>query len=944
MDKTYKLDIDHELEQIIEKYNIDAHYPAYRSSRRACDFIKNWIDELSDTEGTFLFISMDGYALQLIRGWITGDNISTIKLSALEDLYEYIVKLQNADKIYIVSYTRTTEILHWLWRHDLRAESVYDVLENHHIYTQMEYYRFFTPMVDSAELDIDDIIKGSFFDGSYSVLYEYCFQKQRLMHAASMEDKRRITEKLFFLAICMRNFTEAGRILKTMQYNAGHEKCWNEIEGLLDRIRKTLASKNQSHIIIYWLDSLDYQHAEKVEYLQERRDHSLYFNNAYTVTPYTNPTLRAMFCGKRQVDDLGYRTVHIGSDNSPLLKDIIEQGYQFSVLGDTFRRYFDKRYYQKYECTVMTPCSEVFWNLAVQMINEENPTVYLAHALVEMHSPRLGVRRNSFERKFIWDPEEIDRQIRELDVQLRFYDEMLGDSHYRVYMSDHGSSLMPDKLHILFQVYHAAWKNREIDKLFCYLDFAGIMHQLLTGGTIDATAWNRQYVPAQDVDFYNGGRLKKWLKNLGLERLPFCMAYKGVVTSEYAYLRFKTGDELLHKWSDGPYVPVLGMNNDQKDSELFEELREMAGGFPEEVDSDPKFIDASNIHTIYENVKKTVLEATKLVNEMLGGYEDGSIALLEGGNHSRQLYAVLTEENRKKIGGIIDRDTQCLCKSLGYRVYQSGEVLPDTIKAVLVSVHDNLTDMKSEIQEIYSNLEIIDIYEYWKGCGYPFARDFWYGLEEDYEIADLLEVKEDGGNVATLFEELQKTVESPSGNTDIPRERSRLYRDLRDEAGRFSKKTSLDAGPYINVIYENVKKTIKIASKLLNEKFAGYADGSIALRSGGYHTKQICAILTRENRNKIGGIIDAYDQCACENLGYKIYKTDEALPENIKAVLLSSYLNLDELKTEADRLYSNQEIIDIYRYWEDCGYCFWKDFWYGTENDWKAGIIEQEQH
>lgn len=940
MDKVYKPDINRELEQIIEKYNLDVHYPAYRTSKQACAFLKDWIEGLSNTEDTFLFISMDEYALQLIRGWIIGDNISTLKISSLEDLAEYTVKLQNVDRIYIVSYTRTIEILHWLWRHDFQAESVYDVLENHHVYTQMEYYRFFTPLVDCVELNLDDELKArkaNSVDGTYSTMYEYYYQKQRLLYAVSKEDNRRITEKLFFLAICMRNFIEAERIIKMMHYNADYEKCWNEIEKLLARIRKTLTLKKQKHIIIYWLDSLGYECVEKMEYLQERRDHSLYFHNAYTITPYTNPTCRTMFCGVKQVDDLGYKISYIGLDNSPLLKDIIAQGYQFSVLSAVFRKSFGKKYNQYNDNTWVTPCSEVFWNLTAQLINEENPTVYLAHSLVEVHTPRLSVRRNNIEKQFSWDTEVVDEQIRELNAQLRFYDEMLGNSPYRVYMSDHGPYQNPlsiNNIHVLFQVYYAAWEKREVNKLFCYLDFSKIMHQLLIGETIDDSVWNRYYVPVQDVDFYNIN-WQELLGKFGLDILPFRTAYKGVVTSEYAFIRFKTGDELLHKWSDGLYLPVLGMNNAQKDSELFNELRRMAGEFPKELDSDPKFSYASNIYTVYENVKKTVIEAARLINEMLSGYEDGSIAFLKGGYHSRQLYAVLTEDNRRKIGGIIDKDTQCLCKSLGYQVYQAGEELPNNIKAVLLSTHDNLAELTEEAKKTCSNLEIINIYEYWKGYGYFFARDFWYGLEEDFEITNLLEVNGRGYEVA-LFVELQQIVGSLSENIDISQERSRLFKDLRSEVEWFSKKINLDVGAYINVIYENVKDTIKIAAELLNEMFAEYADSSIALRSGGYHTKQLCAILTRENRNKIGGIIDASARCRCENFGFRIYKPGATLPENIKAVLLSTYLNLDELRAEADKMYGNLEIIDIYQYWNDRGCCFWKDFWYGTENDWKA--------
>ena len=38
-----KLDIDKELERIIEKYELDRHYPAYRVSRQASNFIRKWV-------------------------------------------------------------------------------------------------------------------------------------------------------------------------------------------------------------------------------------------------------------------------------------------------------------------------------------------------------------------------------------------------------------------------------------------------------------------------------------------------------------------------------------------------------------------------------------------------------------------------------------------------------------------------------------------------------------------------------------------------------------------------------------------------------------------------------------------------------------------------------------------------------------------------------------
>lgn len=589
----------------------------------------------------------------------------------------------------------------------------------------MEFYRFIPSLIVSDELSLYDNFKENSVDGSSLTLYEYYYQKQRLLHSASEEDQERIQEKMFFLALCMRNFIEAESVLKAMPGNTEYQKCWYEIGTLLDKIRDTLAEKRQKHIIIYWLDALDYEAGTKLEYLQKQRDHSLYFRNAFTVTYGTNPTCKIIFCGIRQVDDLGYRiryfrdipqideAEHIGTDNSPLLKDIEEQKYDFSILSNYLGKSFEKKYNHDVWSMKETPCSEVFWNLIDQIIQCGQPTVFLAHALTEIHTPCLSVRRNHFEKDYII--ESLTDQYEELNAQLRFYDEMLGSSSYRIYMSDHGRvrTDICHNVHVHFQIYYAEWENRETDKLFCYLDFPKIMHQLLTEGNINETMWSREYVPIQDVDFYNGEMLQRPLKGNGLDSLPFYTAHKGVVTNEYIYLRFKCGEELFHKWSDGSFNRIFWNNDDQLDEELLEELRKKTGEFPKELDSDSRFCFSANTYTVYENIKKSVQKAADLLNAKISCYEDGSVLLLGKDYSTRWMYAILTKTNRKKIGGITDKDK---------------------IKAVLLSDYEHREELRFEAERKYNDFEIIDIYQFWKEQGFSFPGDFWYGLEQDRKI------------------------------------------------------------------------------------------------------------------------------------------------------------------------------------------------------------------
>lgn len=639
------MDIDKELEQIIETYNLDRHYPAYRVSRQACDFLQKWVKRLAGEKKTILFLGMDEHALKLIAGWARAENIHTLFIESLEKLEKDkgkngIEMLNEADAIYVVSYSRTIELLHWLWRHDFQAESVYDILESEQIYLQMEFYRFFTPLKMSQEFQLDEFGIEKSVDGSSSALYEFHYQKQRRNHGISEKCEKIIIEKLFFLAICMRNFLEAERILETMENAVEFKECWHEIQNLLVRAKRMLKLKQQEDIVIYWLDALPYEEAKLSGYLQSRRKHSVYFHNAYTMTPYTTPTCKNMFCGIQQVDDLGYRVRHVDIDNSSLLKNIINQGYQFSLISDYLKRLFPLEYSCSVGITKETTSSEIFWELVKEILQSEQKTVYLAHVFVELHAPMLSVKRERFESQYAGAAcRKI--QIEELDEQLCFYDELLGGKNYRIYMSDHGYGDLWKRFHIHFQVYHASWKGRETEELFCLLDFEKIMRQLLSRETLEDSGWDRKYVPIQDVHYYNKNNLRRFLKEkIGIGLLYF-IAYKGVVTKEGIYIRFKTEDELFCKWSEELTRVSVLLDEPMKKLPVFQELRVKTGAFPLELDTDSKFQYGTYAYKAYQNVKKTIRVAGELMNEKVSVYADDSIVLRMGGEHSLQLYNLL---------------------------------------------------------------------------------------------------------------------------------------------------------------------------------------------------------------------------------------------------------------------------------------------------------------
>lgn len=724
------MDINYELEMLIEKYNIDRHYPAYRISRQACGYLRGWVQKLADDEGEFLFIGMDKWALELIKRWGAGDNINILFIGNVNELADHAEELK-MKKLYVLSFTRTIEILHWLWRNHYTAESVYDILENVHIYPQMEFYRFFTPIKASKELELFRwITDEGTSDGASIPLLEYYYQKRRLEYTTHESDIRRINEKLFFLSICMRNFLEAEKILIGMKDSGEYKQFWDEVQQLLSQIKERLYSRQQKNVVIYWLDSLSYESAKKLKYLNEKGEHSLCFHNAYTVTPWTVPTCKTMFCKNREIDDLGYLVNHINLDNSPVLRDIDVQEYQFNNLSPDFINIFERPYTPKTDIKWSDTCSEVFWNLIDQILQSERKTVFLAQVGMEIHLPALSVRRNRF------DMNHNEAQIDEVDAQLRFYDDMLGNGFYRIFMSDHGYCEMAslNRVHILFQLYYSEWDGRETDKIFSLLDFDKILHQMLTGQEIEDSLWEREYAPVQGVDIYSEWFLRMIMKGKGA--LVNHLAYKGLVTGEYLYARFRMGKEILidRVAVEKGVSVVLYPDIEKPNAGAAKKLGEIVGEFPKELDEDPMFKYSKYLYIVYENVKETLRKVSCLLNDKFAEYPDNSIALRMGGDHSYQIYTILTERARKKICGIIDRNANCKCKDLGIPIVRDVKELPDTIEAVVLSSFTYLDELKEEAEKYYSSLNIIDIYEYLNKCGYHFKSVFWDGIDSDWDV------------------------------------------------------------------------------------------------------------------------------------------------------------------------------------------------------------------
>jgi hypothetical protein len=179
-------------------------------------------------------------------------------------------------------------------------------------------------------------------------------------------------------------------------------------------------------------------------------------------------------------------------------------------------------------------------------------------------------------------------------------------------------------------------------------------------------------------------------------------------------------------------VSLIELDKTKKDDAFISDLRRKAGSFPEELDTDPKFRYAKYMYAVCDKFRQRIEGVPRLINALFDTYADGSIAIRMGGEHSLQLYSVLSEANRQKIGGIIDGNDNCKCKRLGYQIYNTGGVnIPKGITTILLSSYCHLDELREEAQRYYGEYEIIDIYQYLGQHGYHLKKEFYYQYYSD---------------------------------------------------------------------------------------------------------------------------------------------------------------------------------------------------------------------
>ncbi len=734
------INIDERLNEIIIKYNLDRHYPQYRKMLMARKVLKRYVDDLVESKKITLFICDSETLVRMISRLANEDecisflNIQEKELKKLEN-----VEWENYDKIVMLSFYNVEYIFRWFRTHNIAYEWIYDVFETEGIYFEREFYKF---CKESYNQWFDNFFPGKAAYYKDAVQMELYFQQQKVEKSVNDKVKLIALEKCFFISLYFRNFLkvkEYSEMLIDITQDDIWSKVQNEIYELLSFIKDKLGTKREG-IILYWLDALEYGTEADMEYFKEVISKAVSFENAFTSTPFTNATLKAMLLGKTMVDDQTFEVKRIQDKDSEIITFLKSKGYKIKLISGYLNELESEHCIDTF-MDMLTPVSMKLFAMLEDMLNEDDKTIYILHSLSETHHPYFGTdmadELMTDRDSGIWKAKRFASGRKELDEQLRFYDSFINDDITKIYMSDHGQAEFRTRYHIHFNVVHKNMRPRVVQAMFSILDFGKVMRQIIENGEIDESDFAREYVEIQDVDWYNKQRIQSIFKNK--ENIPTHMfGYKGIVDKNYIYIHFNVGKEWLQKRDEIQFEPISGyVGGDVCDEKLLPYYRSIVGEYPKELLNNEKFRYSRYIHMLYKRYASKCEEKVKLFCKMLENYPDASVGIRNGGIHAERFYTVLPKEYKAKIWGFVDECDSCKCSYFGLPVIDKYAINSSDMKAIVLCSFNERNELIEEATSYKKEIDVLDMYGYLECNGIKCNNWFYLDTnmtDEDYDV------------------------------------------------------------------------------------------------------------------------------------------------------------------------------------------------------------------
>ena len=706
-------DINQTLNDIIIKYELDAYYPNFQKRLQAEKIMG---DFFRGKKGRIAFIASfasDFYHIRhFVRDGLQGEYFLCERTHEYTKSYEEAFAVQKLadvdwsqyDEIMVVSLEGSSFLKHWLRARGIRYTFLYDLFERNGVVFDKEW--------DSLLPD-PAMEWWTYYDGDPPkqnyIMMELSEQLREYQTAQDEAVRQLHLHKTYFLALYVKDFILAAQCAAWLGESSSRQAAsWREIEDLLAAIKKRLAERETKDVLVLWTDAMPYEDISWIPFLAEKMGAGICFDHIFTVCPYTNPTLKAILCGKMPIDENTYAIKVITEENSPVYQILNQYGYTRRIIGDWLSiRPEDSSSlcHIPYE-----PATLGLWDLWRNLLLSEKPIFCLVHNLEETHTPHLSPLISDSDMDHAYS--RFEKSCAWLSEQYAYYLPPLSQKMLKFYLTDHGKSLYKNRFHTYLVVEGEAIQPRRIDRLCSLVDFHRLLGQLLEKNEVDEERLQRDYVEVQDLDVYNAGYSARLIADKGAIDTYF-FGYHGIVTDEYMYLHFNDGREWFVR--RGTYVPEPNLFGSYIcDASNIEPFRRLVEAKEKNVPSFKEKLKYSRyVYQVFTRAKARNQRKQALLNDGLRQYPRGSVLLRTGGDYALRVYGLLSPEVRSCIGGFIDVNLNCSGAELGLPVYAALADVPAATQAVLLAGRRTLMGrLREEAAAWEGQFAILDPYHF----------------------------------------------------------------------------------------------------------------------------------------------------------------------------------------------------------------------------------------
>jgi len=734
-------DIDDEMNELMMRFHIDRHNPAFQRCLQANRiFLQNY-EKLQVATDEVVLVSERSENVAFFSETLKRTPIH-LQITIAESVSQ-IKEITKDTAIYLVcSFDYRGELTARLADAGRRVIDLYDCFEDAGLIFEQDYFKVFPGgyYKDNENIPSNDYLK---FD-----LNAVFFWHRRRYEVAEGRLKKVLLEKMIFDCAFARDFVTLVECIEQYQQeyqetSIEYVKFLKEVQGLLDRIRTELGTRQQEHCIVYWLDQLEHENEADMPFLKQMDEQTLNFERMYTVTPYTQPTIKVLFSKNRVIEEESFKQKTVGMENSSFFNGLQERGYQFKYYG-SFSDYFEEPFSdRKNIVTRYTPVSNIFWNALRDLVlcSHEEKCFFVLHEFMQTHNPcfSFGMRGKTYGCILEKGVQNADAAQRKesgayVDRLLKLYFELFPKNFYQIFMSDHGYNMV-ERFHVIFKIFQKNISPRKVSSILSYYDFDKVIYSVLDRQGVDVESLSTGSAFVEDLDIYNKEYIIKQIK---AKKLWHDMSsYKGIITERDMLLCYRSGFERYHL-----------LNGEEQSTEEPEkrkqELRKHLDLCWVDIENEEQFkysrIVAKVLFEKYYRPNK-IREVIQCTLQQL--FQKGRVAIRGGGYHTLRLLNCLSEEDRKKIYCIIDKNKNCDIAP-DIPVITPEELAECAVDAVLLSSWVHRETYKAEMEQLctHREIEIVDLYDRFEEAGivcedeFFRQKDIWQRAMEQIEQAE----------------------------------------------------------------------------------------------------------------------------------------------------------------------------------------------------------------